>query len=259
MELGKYETIRLDAEDSICYLTLNRPEAGNTINDRLIAECNNALSLCESMATIVVLSGSGDNFCLGADFSGLNEAYGSGKTQGGDPGPLYDLWLRLAHGPYVSISHVQGKANAGGIGFVAASDIVLAGESAQFSLSELLFGLYPACVMPFLVRRVGLQKAHYLTLMTQPITADQANECGLADAVEAQSELLLKRHIQRLRRLSKRAIRAYKSYMCHVGTPLRSMKEAAVDANIEMFSDPINRQAITDYVQRGAFPWESRS
>jgi len=62
------------------------------------------------------------------------------------------LWLRLATVRTVTISHVRGKANAGGIGFVAASDIVLADETAQFSLSELLFGLYPACVLPFLIR-----------------------------------------------------------------------------------------------------------
>jgi 3-carboxymethyl-3-hydroxy-acyl-[acp] dehydratase len=52
----------------------------------------------------------------------------------------------LATGPFVTISHVRGKANAGGLGFMAASDIVLAQEEAQFSLSELLSdSIRPAC------------------------------------------------------------------------------------------------------------------
>src|SRR5439155_22787849 len=95
--------------------------------------------------------------------------------------PLYDLLLQLETGSYITLSHVQGKANAGGIDIVAACDIVLADHAAQFSLSELLFGLFPACVLPFLIRRVGFQKAHYMTLMTQPISAQRAHTWGLVD------------------------------------------------------------------------------
>ncbi|MGZ8779003.1 MAG: enoyl-CoA hydratase-related protein, partial [Thermoanaerobaculia bacterium] len=132
-----------------------------------------------------------------------------------------------------------------------------ADETAQFSLSELLFGLYPACVLPFLVRRIGFQKAHYLTLMTQPIQAKQACDWGLVDAVEPQSEALLRRHLQRLRRLSKPAIRRYKSYMSGVGMPVRDLRSAAIAGNLEVFTDAENLRAITRYVERGLFPWES--
>jgi len=171
------------------------------------------------------------------------------------PGPLYDLWLRLATGSYVTVSHVRGKANAGGIGFVAASDIVLADETAVFSLSELLFGLYPACVLPFLVRRIGFQKANYLTLMTQPITVIQAREWGLVDAFESDSDALLRRHLIRLRRLSKTAIRRYKTHMGRINSSLAELKPIAVNANLEMFSDADNLNAIARYVQEGIFPW----
>jgi len=156
----------------------------------------------------------------------------------------------------VTISRVRGKANAGGVGFVAASDIVIADDTAQFSLSELLFGLYPACVLPFLIRRVGVQKAHYLTLMTQPISAKQACEWGLVDEYEPLSEALLRRRLRQLRRLSKVAIRRYKAYMSRVGWPLQDLKAPAVAANLEIFSDPENLQAIARYVERGVFPWE---
>ena len=106
-----------------------------------------------------------------------------------------------------------GMANGGGVGFVAASDIVLADETAQFGLSELLFGLFPACVLPFLIRRIGFQKAHYLTLMTQPISAQQAQTWGLVDACAKRSDSLLRKHLLRLSRLSKASIRRYKKYI----------------------------------------------
>ncbi len=251
-----YETIKVRFQDSICYLQIDRPEAQNTINTQLIAECNDVLSLCEEMATVVVVSGSPEVFCFGADFKAIAGTSRMSREHDEGPGPMYDLWLRMATGPYVSISHVRGQANAGGVGFVAASDIVVADESAQFSLSELLFGLYPACVLPFLIRRIGFQKAHYLTLMTQPISARQALEWGLIDAMEPNSEMLLRRHLQRLRRLSKTAIRRYKSYMSRMSLPLHDLKSPAVAANREVFSDFDNLQAITRYVEHGMFPWE---
>lgn len=251
-----YETIKVQFQESTCFLRIDRPEANNTICDQLIAECNHVLAACEESANIVVLSGSPEVFCFGADFKAIANASREGHEHNDGPGPMYDLWRRMATGPYVTVSHVRGKANAGGVGFVAASDIVLADETAQFSLSELLFGLYPACVLPFLMRRIGFQKAHYLTLMTQPISAKQACEWGLVDAFEPTSELLLRRHLQRLRRLSKTAIRRYKSYMGRISLPLHELKSPAVAANQEMFSDAGNLQGITRYIEQGLFPWE---
>lgn len=250
----KYDTLDVQFQESICFLQIDRPEANNTINDQLVAECHDVLSICDESATVVVVSGSPEVFCYGADFKELD---GPSHDRSDAPGTMYDVWLRLATGPYVTISHVRGKANAGGIGFVAASDIVLADETAQFSLSELLFGLYPACVLPFLIRRIGFQKAHYLTLMTQPISAKQAHEWGLVDAIDANSELLLRRHLQRLRRLSKPAIRRYKNYMNRISAPLQDMKADAIAGNREVFGDAANLQAIARYVERGLFPWEN--
>jgi polyketide biosynthesis enoyl-CoA hydratase PksH len=254
--IATYRTIKVEFQESVCFLQIDRPEANNTINRQLVAECHDVLSMCEESATVVVLSGSPEVFCFGADFKAIAGASKGAAEQDPDPEPLYDLWLRLATGPYVTISHVRGKANAGGVGFVAASDVVLADESAQFSLSELLFGLFPACVLPFLIRRVGFQKAHYLTLMTQPITARQACDIGLVDACEPASEALLRRHLQRLRRLTKTAVRRYKSYMGRIGLPLRDLRSPATTASREVLSDADNLQAITRYVEQGVFPWE---
>jgi polyketide biosynthesis enoyl-CoA hydratase PksH len=253
MTIEPYETVKVRFEHSICFLQIDRPEAKNTINSRLIAECSDVLRQCEELATIVVLSGSPDVFCFGADFQSMATV----AEESVAPGPIYDLWLKMATGPYVTISHVRGQVNAGGVGFVAASDIVLADETAQFSLSELLFGLYPACVLPFLIRRIGFQKTHYLTLMTQPISVKQACEWGMVDAFEPSSEALLRRHLQRQRRLSKTAIRRYKSYMNRIYAPLENLRASAVAGNLEVFTDRNNLQAITRYVERGLFPWES--
>jgi polyketide biosynthesis enoyl-CoA hydratase PksH len=205
----------------------------------------------------VVLEGSPEVFCGGADFQGLHDDLAAGSNGDRGPEPLYDLWLKLATGPFVSVAHVRGKVNAGGMGFVAASDIVLADQTAQFSLSELLFGLFPACVLPFLIRRIGLQRAHYLTLMTKPVSVQEAQAWGLVDVHDADSASLLRKHLLRLRRLSRPAIVRYKRYMYDLADTLQHAKALALAANQEIFSDADNLKGIVRFVEQGKFPWEA--
>jgi polyketide biosynthesis enoyl-CoA hydratase PksH len=251
-----YQTIQVEVQPPVCTIRLNRPAARNTINDVMVDECNRALGELDDSLSILVIEGSPEVFSFGADFQQIHAALSEGTRKEQDPGPLYDLWLRLSSGPFVSVAHVRGQANAGGVGFVAACDITLADAGATFSLSELLFGLYPACVLPFLIRRVGFQRAHYMTLMTQPVAAEQARQWGLVDACEANSKDLLRRHLLRLRRLSRDTIARYKQFMGRLDDSLVRSRPSALAGNIEVFQDSRNLQRISRYVQTGAFPWE---
>ncbi|HEY4211188.1 MAG TPA: enoyl-CoA hydratase/isomerase [Steroidobacteraceae bacterium] len=253
-----YETIKLRFEETVGYLDFDRTADRNAISSRMIEELGDALCRCEASASVVVLSGGMEYFCIGADLREVDARPIGVEADRALPEALFDLWTRLACGTFVSVAHVRGLANAGGIGFVAACDMVLAQERAQFSLSELLFGLMPACVWPFLLRRIGFQRSHYFTLLTQPVTAKTAHEWGLVDAIDANSEDLLRRHLLRLRRLSKAAVGRYKRYVTDLnGTPDR-FRARAVAANLEAFTDPDNRAAIARYVNGGRLPWERR-
>ena len=249
--VSEYSTLRVRRDGTICRLQLHRPEADNTINPAMVEECSRVLRDCEEWATVVVLEGLPEVFCFGADFEDVGRG---GRTP--DPGDLYDLWLRLANGSFVSVAHVEGKVNAGGVGFVAACDVVLCKTAVPFSLSELLFGLMPACVLPFLVRRMGAAKAHYMTLMTQPVVAERALKWGLVDAVDDNPANLVRRHLLRLRHLNKTAIGRYKRYMTEMTNILSSTRPLALRANQEVFSDPDNRRAIARYVETGKLPWQ---
>jgi len=252
-----YETLKVRVTDDTCHIQIHRPDANNTINEQLIEDFTAALDECEDHVKVVVIEGSPEVFCFGADFKGLQKSFEStGAVEAMDPGPMYDLWLRLATGPYISIAHVRGQANAGGIGFVAACDIVLCEEKATFSLSELLFGLMPACVLPFLVRRAGFAKANYMTLMTEPIGAKTAQEWGLVDEFAADSQNLLRKKLLRLRRLSRTAIGRYKRYMNVLNRDLGNARPKALEANLEVFSDRGNMQKISRFVTTGQFPWD---
>jgi len=251
-----YKTIKVRFQEQICYLQFYRPEANNTINAQLVEECHQVLALCEESMIAVVLEGLPDVFCFGADFKDIHNEVESENNRQLSAEPLYDLWQKLTAGPYVTIAHVRGKVNAGGMGFVAACDIVLADQSAKFSLSELLFGIFPACVMPFLIRRIGFQKAHYLTLTAQPIPVLQAQRWGLVDDYEDQSDSLLHKHLLRLSRLSKFSILRYKNYMSGLYDSIQQSKSMALTANREIFSDPQILKGIEQFVEKRIFPWE---
>lgn len=248
-----YETLAVDCRDGVLTVQLNRPEAGNVINGLLVAELGQVVAQCEAPdgPSVLVLSGSAEVFCAGGDFQAT-----AATDAPEDPEPLYDLWLRLADGPFISLAVARGRVNAGGVGLVAACDIVLADGTASFALSEMLFGLFPACVLPFLIRRVGAQRAHYLTLTTQPVGAAQALAWGLVDAVEDPVEALLRRHLVRLRRLGKPAIGRYKRHRAEAAGPLAEAKPAALAANRALFGDPQIRENIRRYVTEMKFPWE---
>lgn len=250
-----WETIRVHKDAPVCTLEIHRPEANNTINRTLIDELLRVLDECDESIRVLVLEGLPEVFCFGGDFQEVRDAV-NGGCSAPEPERLFDLWQQLAAGPFITIAHVRGKANAGGIGFVAACDIVIADDQAVFSLSELLFGLLPACVLPFLIRRIGIQKANYMTLMTQPVAVDEAHRWGLVDAYAADSANLLRKHLLRLRRLSKPAIRRYKTYMRELNQMLSQSREMAISANKAVFSDQENLEKIVRYVETGRFPWE---
>jgi polyketide biosynthesis enoyl-CoA hydratase PksH len=250
-----YETLRVRSQGPVTFVQLDRPLQNNAINARLIDECTHALDTLPEDTGVVVLEGRADVFCVGADFAEIS-ASGEAGVPEADPARLYALWYRLASGPFCSVAHVRGKVNAGGVGFVAACDVVIAQTSAEFALSELLFGLFPACVLPFLSRRIGAAKANYFTLLTRSIGAAQARDWGLVDEVADNSEELLRLHLLRLRRLNPRKLGAYKAYMRELDPSLAQAQSSAISANRAMFRDPNTLNDIRRFVASGRFPWD---
>jgi polyketide biosynthesis enoyl-CoA hydratase PksH len=254
----KYTALDVRFEPPVCVIGLTGTNGNHSIDEALVGETLAVLETCHDAATVVVFEGSKECFCAGADFRSIRDVAARGEAVARNPEPLYRLWSLMNSGPYVTVAHVRGKANAGGVGFAAAADVVLADDSATFGLSELLFGLFPACVLPFLVRRVGLQRANYLTLTTQPIGVQQAHQWGLVDAHAGDSDVLLQRHLRRLKCLSKPAIRRYKSHLTSLEDGIARAKDASVEANVQMFGDPTTVRNIARYVESGVLPWEDQ-
>ena len=93
--------------------------------------------------------------------------------------------------------------------------------------------------------------------MTKPIAVQEAEAWGLVDVHDADSASLLRKHLLRLRHLSKPSIARYKRYMHDLADALQQAKPRALAANREVFSDPDNLRGIWRFVEQGKFPWEA--
>jgi methylglutaconyl-CoA hydratase len=91
--------------------------------------------------------------------------------------------------PVPTIARVNGAAIGGGMGLVAASDIVVAQEEAVFSLSEVKLGLVPACISPYVIRRAGEARCREFFLSGERIKAHRALTSGLVNEVVKMNEL----------------------------------------------------------------------
>lgn len=187
-----YETIKIEIKESIATLTLNRPKVRNAFNDVLIAEMLSALeNLAENEEVrVLIVAAEGTTFCAGADFHWMGKMAGADFVENfADSLKLADMLAALYHFPRPTIARVQGSAFGGGVGVAACCDIVVATESAVFSFSEVRIGLVPACISPFVIRRIGEGRAREYFLTGERITAKRAYEIGYINKVVPETGL----------------------------------------------------------------------
>jgi polyketide biosynthesis enoyl-CoA hydratase PksH len=230
---------------NVLFMHMTSDDGKNCIDDQLVSEMDDALSLNADLCTVIVLEGNEDHFCLGAD---IVSSFKKDSKIAVDPGRLYSLWKRLRFGEFITIAHVKGDCVAGGIGFLASADIVVSGINAKYMLSEMFFNLYPACVLPFLVNRIGIQRANLLTLLCKKISSDEASRIGLVDVVDSDSDSATRKCISQVARHSKHTISKYKRYMSSVSDIIEQMQDTAVRENIEMFSDESAIERVKSYL-----------
>jgi len=138
-------------------------------------------------ARVLVLRGEDGVFCRGLDFASLLAAGGNAGEAGVEP--FVDCIRSIREATVPTVAVVDGETLGGGVGIAAACDVVIAGSHATFGLPEVLFGLLPAAVMPFLLERMPPQKARLLALTGRGWNAAEGLELGLVDVMAPGGQL----------------------------------------------------------------------
>lgn len=178
-----------ETSDGIGYLTLNRAEKRNALNDVLIAELTAALRTADADAEVrvIALRAAGEDFCAGADLGTLRRiAEGDVLENLADVDRLAELFAlpRRLRKPVVAL--VQGRALAGGCGLATACDLVLASGGAQFGYPETRIGFVPAMVTALLRRNLGEKRCFELLVRGHTLSAAEAERLGLINHVFAE-------------------------------------------------------------------------
>jgi methylglutaconyl-CoA hydratase len=175
------QVLQVTVARGVATLTLDSPSDRNALSRAMRAQLRSALAdaLADDAVRAIVLDHTGRVFCSGMD---LREATGgSAEDQGVREFPelLQSLWSS----PKPVMAVVRGPARAGGVGLLAACDVVVAGTSATFAFSEVRLGLVPAVISAVVLPRMTRHVAHRLMLTGQVFDAEAAAAGGLVDLV----------------------------------------------------------------------------
>jgi methylglutaconyl-CoA hydratase len=177
-----YETIKVRAANDIIRVDFCRPEVHNAFNDTVIYEMTDLFDKLnkEKSLRAVVLTGEGKSFCSGADITWMKRVINQSFEENlKESNALADLLAKIYNFRHPVIGKINGAAIGGGVGFVAVCDIAVAAESAVFSFSEVKIGLVPACIGPYVVKRIGEGKAREFFITGERMKAKKAYEIGL--------------------------------------------------------------------------------
>ena len=186
------ENLIVEIRNTVAIVTLNRPEVRNALDDMLIAALTRTFLDLDKDDSVraVVLAGAGKAFCAGADLGWMKRTAGHGDEQHlADAQALAGMLKTLDRLSKPTVARVHGPAYAGGVGLVAACDIAIGSQHAEFCLTEVKLGLSPATISPYVVRAMGERLARRYFLTGEVIDAGEAYRLRLLSDVCPPEEL----------------------------------------------------------------------
>lgn len=258
--------LQVERRGAAAWLWLNRPAVRNALNEALTTALGTALDELQADAEVraVVLAGRGQAFCAGGDLARMEVAAKLTRAKAErDAGRFAKLLYRLHGFPKPVLARVHGPAFAGGMGLVAASDLIVASESAEFCLPEVRIGLVPAMISPYLVRAMGEQQARRYMLTGERLGAREAHRIGFVHACVADGELdaCVEKLCASISQAGPQALARSKKLLARVSraaiTPRLAAETAAVLADVRSGSEAA--EGIRSFLEKRKPGWAQRS
>ena len=196
----EYNNIKLDKENAVATIRLNRPDALNALSPDLLDELSDAISAVAEDQAIkaMVVRGEGRAFCAGADLTFIDTAFGNPGQISRYLQRFNSCLFQLEELSVPVIALVHGFALAGGLELMLACDLSLAADDARIGDQHTNFGLIPGGgSTQRLPRRIGMQRAMELLTTGRWLSGSEAAEWGLvlravpSDDLDQELEALL--------------------------------------------------------------------
>ncbi|MCX2930614.1 enoyl-CoA hydratase-related protein [Mycobacterium sp. CVI_P3] len=172
--------VRVEHVGTVARLLLDSPDNRNALSIQLRTELFEALreAAVDDDVRSIVIGHTGPVMCAGAD---LKEA-SSGSAPVGTP-TVREILVEIWRSPKPVVAALGGVARAGGLGLVAACDVVIAAEPVTFACTEVRLGVVPAVISAVMLPRMARAAVHHLFLTGLPVSAQWARDAGLVDVV----------------------------------------------------------------------------
>jgi len=179
-----YETIKFEISYYVAKVSLDRASVHNAINTQMIRDLISCFKDIARYDTdtirYVVLTGNGESFSSGADINWLAKILSYTYEQNLKESVLLSDCLNLIYNcKFPTIAYVKGVAIGSAVGIIAACDFAMAQEKTIFSMKDVKIGLVPACIAPYIIKRVGEYKAKELLMLGARFDAKRAVEINL--------------------------------------------------------------------------------
>lgn len=188
-----FETIRIDRDDrGVATLWLARPEKHNALSQQMMEELTQAATDLGADPTVrvVVLAAEGVSFCAGGDLGWMkSQIAASAEQRRAGARVLANMLSALNLLPKPLIGRIHGNAFGGGVGMMAVCDIAIAANDAKFGLTEVKLGLIPATIGPYVLARMGEDKARRVFFSARLFDAAEAVTLNLAARSVAPADL----------------------------------------------------------------------
>ncbi|GIX40300.1 MAG: methylglutaconyl-CoA hydratase [Leptospiraceae bacterium] len=229
-------------------IILNRPNVHNALNEEMILELNTILEeLKKEDFKILIIRGEGKSFCSGADLNYMKKMkHYTLEENKNDALQLAELMYNIYTFPKPTISIGHGSIMGGGIGLIACTDFSLCEKESKFAFSEVLLGLIPAVISPYIIRKMGFSKTKELFLTGRIFNSEEAEKWGLITKSLDKMEMdnYLHHLIKQLLKSSPNAIKEIKHLMeINLKYDLENLKHIT--------SEIIAKLRITEEAQEG--------
>jgi len=187
-----YTTFKLETKGPVARITLDRPDVRNAFDEEMIEELSKVADelAADDAVRVVVLTGAGKVFCAGADLNWMKKVANYSYEENLEDARFFAKMMeKLYRLPKATIAMVNGPCMGGGVGLVSTCDVVVASTDAVFALREILLGIAPATISPYVLRKIGERWAHDYFLTGRKFDAQRGHEMGLVNDVTAPADL----------------------------------------------------------------------
>ncbi|PCI36905.1 MAG: enoyl-CoA hydratase [Elusimicrobia bacterium] len=260
----QYEHLLVDVEGPVATVTLNRVEVHNAMDEQTLAEIADVFKQLAKpgKAQVIVLKANGPDFCAGADIRWMKRAstYTPAKNRK-DAMRLVNMIEAIDRSPVPVIALIHGGVYGGGLGVVAACDIVIAQTRTKMCFSECRLGILPAVVSSVVLPKIGLSHTRRLYLTSELFGMDVAQRVGLVHEVGSADEVgaILERMIKNILKNGPNAVRTSKAYLAKMAElPYKKRVQLSLDTLVKARSSAEGKEGLAAFLEKRRPSWDTR-